>query len=304
MNHSHLLRCLCLGLGLTVGAVGGIAQETTKPATDAALVPLNPQRTVLLDKSGNRLLLRGEVCLTEGVLEMLACLKRTKEHEAIFSIDTKAQIVHAGLLALGIEPGKPVQFAPKYVPATGPIIEITATWTDAAGKQQRYRCQELVRNSVRRYWVEKLPQTPADLKLPAGSELKYDEKRKELLWYGPMTDAQRDELLKLSVDADYRKAVQKIHNSTQLKLLEADWVFAGSSLYTDPDSGERFYQAEAGDLICVANFATATLDLAIQSSAGNDDLLFEAYTERLPPVGTKVTLELQPKKAKPVPAKP
>jgi len=47
-------------------------------------------------------------------------------------------------------------------------------------------------------------------------------------------------------------------------------------------------------LICVANFATATLDLSASSSAANDDLMFEAFTEKVPPIGTKVTIELIP----------
>lgn len=274
------------------------ATETPEKARPeaAALVPLNPQKTVLLDKANRRLLLQGEVCLREGVLEMLVCLKRTKEHEAIFSVDTKAQIVHAGLLALGLEPGKPVRFTPEYQAASGPIIEVVASWTDPDGTAREYKGQQLVRNAVRRYWIEKLPQIPADLKLDPDDDLRLDKKRNELLWYGPMSDEQRDRLLKLSKDAAYQKAIRSFHASTALKLLDADWVFSGSSIYVDTETGEKFYQAEAGDLICVANFATATIDLAIPSSAGNDELLYEAYTERLPPVGTKVTIELREKK--------
>ena len=61
---------------------------------------MNKQETVLLDAEGKRLVLKGEVCLREGLLEMLVCLKQTKEHESILSVATKAQTVHAGLLAL------------------------------------------------------------------------------------------------------------------------------------------------------------------------------------------------------------
>ena len=45
-----------------------------------------------------------------------------------------------------------------------------------------------------------------------------------------------------------------------------DWVFAGSILHKDPDTGEQTYLGDSGDLLCVANFPTATLDIAVQSN--------------------------------------
>lgn len=293
-----------LSCGLLTLIFLGVAQaaEDPKPVGERPilldkLTPLNPQATVLLDKPGRRLVLKGEVCLREGVLEMLVCLKRTKEHESIFAVDTKAQIVHAGLIALGFEPGRPAQFMPEYKPATGPIIDLFVSWTDDAGKRHRVPARSLVRNSVRRYWVEPLEKLPAGLKIPEDSELRWDGKRNELLWYGSMTDAERDKLLKLSSDAAYQKAIKSFHKQTQVQELKADWVFAGSGFYVDPNTGAKFYQAEEGNLICVANFSSATIDLAIASSATNDDLLYEAYTQRLPPIGTEVLIELVPRKA-------
>ncbi|NBV44488.1 MAG: hypothetical protein EBR86_02325 [Planctomycetia bacterium] len=91
-----------------------------------------------------------------------------------------------------------------------------------------------------------------------------------------------------------------VRNSRTGKVLEADWVFAGSSLWKDPD-GQEHYQADAGDFVCVSNFPTATLDLPIESSQSNEALLFEVFPERVPPVGTVVDLVLTA--AAPVPAK-
>ena len=69
--------------------------------------------------------------------------------------------------------------------------------------------------------------------------------------------------------------------------------------------------ANSGDLICVSNFNTATLDLPVESSQANASLLFTAFTERIPPHGTKVRLVLiprqkkeEPKDAKPAESKP
>lgn len=282
-------------------------KPSEKPrAADSAVVPLNPQGTVLLDAAGKRLLLKSEVCLREGLLEMLVCLKQTKEHESVLSVDTKAQIVHAGLLALGLEPGKPVQFVPEYKAASGPKLQVHLTWEDAAGKTQRVPAQKWVRNSTKRYWLAKLDPAPKDLQIPVDSDLRWDANQQELLWYGAMNEKQRDEALKYSKDAGYRKAILNFFEQTRLKELTAPWVFSGSHFYTDKKTGETFYQAESGDLICVANFATATIDLAINSSAQADELMWEAHTERIPPVGTKVTIELQldPGKAVEKPAQP
>ena len=80
------------------------------------------------------------------------------------------------------------------------------------------------------------------------------------------------------------------------KPLDHDWVFGGSGFWTDPEDNQKHYHAEGGDLICVANFPTAMLDLPVQSSQLDADRLFQAFTERIPPLGTRVFLVLTPQK--------
>jgi hypothetical protein len=87
-----------------------------------------------------------------------------------------------------------------------------------------------------------------------------------------------------------------VRNVATAKPLEHPWVFVGSGFWTDPETGKRYYQAEAGELICVSNFSTAMMDLPIPSSQANDQLLYEAFTERIPPLGTKVQLRLRVKR--------
>jgi len=67
-------------------------------------------------------------------------------------------------------------------------------------------------------------------------------------------------------------------------------VFAGSSFWTDPTDGKEYYQADGGDLICVSNFPTATLDLPVKSSQSNEALLFEVFEGRVPPRDTEVEI--------------
>src|SRR5690606_35772911 len=94
---------------------------------------LNPKINAWIDPKFKRVVVDGEVCLTEGQLEMFACIKGTKEHESIVAVDCKAYILHAALLAVGAEQGTPVRFSPTYQAATGSPIDIQVVWSDGKG---------------------------------------------------------------------------------------------------------------------------------------------------------------------------
>lgn len=194
------------------------------------LIRLHPVFPVWADRENKRIVMVGEVCKRQGLLEMFACLRRTKEHESIVVVDTTAQIVHAGLLAVGAQTGRPVQYQPTYRPASGDEIEVTVSWKDKDGKLQTARAQDWVRH--------------------AGTK----------------------------------------------KPMEHPWVFAGSVFAKSEETGQVSYMADGGDFICVSNFPTAMLDLPVASSNLNAELEFEAFTERIPPEGTPVTVILTPKK--------
>jgi len=272
------------------------ADATTKTPDvkdDAKLVPLNKQRTVFIDRAGKKLILKGQVVLREGLLEMFICKTKTKEHEAILSIDSDAFVIHTGLLALGAKTGGPAQFQEEYKPPTGQKINIFVSWIDAEGKTQRMNSQKWIRNAISRYHGQPLAELPAYVKIPEDSQLRYDKDNQELHWIAPITEAQPDELLNHTKDEAYQKGIKGFFTATRSKELQADWVFVGSSFYEE-ENGEKYYQAEAGNIICVANFNDAMIDVAQKSSADNDGLNFEPYTERIPPLGTRVTIELIP----------
>jgi hypothetical protein len=233
-----------LGFGAAVAAESGQPEAKPEPAPagnsedSPQLKRLTKDHDVWFDLKRKLVVVDGQVCLREGMLEMFACPKGTKEHESIVAVNSKAQYVHAALLLVGAKEGDPVQFAPEYKPATGTEIDIIVLWQDEQGKKHKMRAQE---------WIK--------------------------------------------------------HLRTG-KAMSFSWVFAGSAFWTDPDTGVRYYQADGGDFICVSNFSTATLDLPIQSSQTNEQLLFGAFTERIPPVGTKVRLVLIPKLKKEGPSIP
>jgi hypothetical protein len=83
-----------------------------------------------------------------------------------------------------------------------------------------------------------------------------------------------------------------VRNIKTRKPLEYPWVFGGS--FFEVENGQKYYQGDYGDFICVANFPTATMDLPIDSPKAWSDHLFEPFTERIPPRGTQVELALRP----------
>ncbi|MHB1034713.1 MAG: YdjY domain-containing protein [Pirellulales bacterium] len=94
------------------------------------------------------------------------------------------------------------------------------------------------------------------------------------------------------------RAQEWVRNVKTGKAMTEPWVFGGSNFRLDEVTGKKQYQAEGGDFICVSNFPSAMLDVPVASSSSNDDLMFEAFTERIPPRGTAVELILTPKLGK------
>jgi hypothetical protein len=117
-----------------------------------------------------------------------------------------------------------------------------------------------------------------EFKPPAGTEIDI-----EVLWH----DAGGKE--------HTARAQDWIRDMKTGKEMSYPWVFAGSRFWTDPENGRQYYQAEGGDFVCVSNFGTAMLDVPVKSSQSNDELEFEAWTDRIPPLGTPVRMLLRPK---------
>lgn len=207
----------------------------SRPDRHPDLVRLSPTDDVWVDRQRGEVLVGGGIALDRGVIEVFACPRGSKEHEAVVATDAPARLVHAALLAVGLEPGAPVSYDPDYVPARGPVVRVRVRWRDADGALQERPAQEMIR--------------------------------------------------------DTRTG----------RHLDADWVFAGSVFWRDPADGREYYQGDGGDLICVSNFPTATLDLPIESSQANDALLFEVFVERVPPRGTPVELVLSAGDGQPQP---
>jgi hypothetical protein len=86
------------------GAVGG--KETLKPREEAPNKALNLQG-LSINTTEWYVDIDARICLEEGMLELVACTKGTKEHESIVAVEATARDIHAALLLLGAEAGRP-----------------------------------------------------------------------------------------------------------------------------------------------------------------------------------------------------
>ena len=127
---------------MTTFSIGAEVEQLELP--DGAK-QLDPEQPLWVDTKQSQVILNAKVVLREGVLEMFACTEGTKEHESVISVEPKAFLIHTALLAIGAEPGQPVQFEPRFIPPSGDQIKITLNWIDDKGKRQTATAQEWVR---------------------------------------------------------------------------------------------------------------------------------------------------------------
>jgi len=147
-----------------LGAV--LARLSLTPFVPAAVVASDPHPelrhlsqtdAVWVDLAEGRVIVGGQIAIKDGPIEFFACPKGTKEHESIVAIDAPARLVHAALLAIGLQSGQPASFAKGYTPASGDPVAIKVTWQDG-NTIRRVVAQEWIRDSrtgdqLDTYWV-------------------------------------------------------------------------------------------------------------------------------------------------------
>jgi hypothetical protein len=117
-----------------------------------ALRRLHPEQPVWLDPTNRHVVLLGEACRAGYPLEFFATYSN-RSYEAVVAVNVTPEIIHAGLLMTGAEPGHPAQFKPQkgsdepeVIPPTGTEIAIEVRWKDEKGKVQSSPAQEWVRD--------------------------------------------------------------------------------------------------------------------------------------------------------------
>jgi len=128
----------------------------------------------------------------------------------------------------------------------------------------------------------------------AGKPSRWEEERGYIPPSGSKIDIQVRWLDEKTQEIISRDSRQMVQNSSTGEAMDYEWIFGGSVTFEDPETGERYYYANSGEMICVSNFPSAAIDIGIESSSENNELMFQVFSENVPPLGTKVYLILTP----------
>ena len=106
---------------------------------------------VTFDAKARQVRVECEALGVEAPLEFFCVRVGGSEHESVLRTPAKPSDIHTALLALGLQPGKPVQYSEalnKWLPPSGPPLSIQLEW-EKDGKTVRvpaYRCMRDVKN--------------------------------------------------------------------------------------------------------------------------------------------------------------
>lgn len=192
---------------LMLAAAGALRAQPPSPPDAPPPAPAQPEAPenglkevfpgVFLDETEKLIELPGRIPImpdagdgTVVFLEQLVCTPNTKEHEVLVVVPARPSHVHAALLLLGLEPGKPAEWKVEGdklvpVPPEGPELEIEFVYTDAAGVEQTAKPSDWVVNFKDR--DEHLPERrpvfagSAMRKLPNGGERYYADSEGTLI---------------------------------------------------------------------------------------------------------------------------
>lgn len=71
----------------------------------ASVIDLAPG--IQVNRARNEVIIRAQVAARVGWIEQIVCKAGTREHESLLVVEVAPRTIHAGLLALGCEPGSP-----------------------------------------------------------------------------------------------------------------------------------------------------------------------------------------------------
>ncbi len=118
------------------------AGDDTQPADAAARPPVVlPGLTV--DFTKRCVDLEATVCLDDGLLELIACAKGSKEHESLVAVAARPMHIHTALLLLGAASGQPAMRRPGDpaggpqwvdVPPRGDPVDVSLVFEEADGQ--------------------------------------------------------------------------------------------------------------------------------------------------------------------------
>lgn len=84
------------------------------------------------------------------------------------------------------------------------------------------------------------------------------------------------------------------------KPMTHQWVFAGSRFVKNPELPNQpdYYTANNGEVISISNFPDSMLEVPVAITQDDADLFFQAHTEKIPPLRSKVWVIFEPEAEK------
>lgn len=165
-----VLLCLvlasCQGEGVTkvpapAAAAGASTAVNARPQSNA-----QSELSSLLERLGVRYLpdegrieVSGWVNMQQGLVEVFACAPDGKTHESVVVLDCVPSGLHAGLLALGLQPGSPVEYGTdgSYQPPTGDLVQVQVRVTAPDGSETVVPAEDWVWNENRQQSMSRGP---------------------------------------------------------------------------------------------------------------------------------------------------
>ena len=151
---------------VVAGVSTGCASNTSVPPAEEVVATDSPEAAFrrLLADMGVKLVagqncveVSGWVNMQKGLVEVFACAPGGKIHEAVVVLDCVPSGLHAGLLALGLQPGTPVEIGTEddYKPPSGDGVRIEVYWQDASGAERQVRAEDWVWNQTEQRSMER-----------------------------------------------------------------------------------------------------------------------------------------------------
>ena len=133
---------ICMVAISLIGAPGASHAEDEKPDKAGAEQVTLPGITI--DAKNKRVDLDAKVALDDGLLELIACIKDSKEHESLVIVDAVPVHIHTALLLIGAENGHPAMVKPAneertewlHLPPRGDPIAISLVYPDPENEKK------------------------------------------------------------------------------------------------------------------------------------------------------------------------
>lgn len=206
---------------------------------------------VRVDRTRRQVIVDGTVVLTQGFLEQLACTPSTRVHESLIAVDAAPREVHAALLLAGLEPGEPGRWQE--------VADGTGAW-----KVDRVR--------------------------PTGPRVEVCVR-----WRAPDGDAREVEILEWVRRVEPSGDPSAPASGGGGASPPGHFVFAGSRIRQNTPSmgaGEHYVADMTGSVVGLVTFGDEVIayDEVISDRVEVDPAAWVAWSERMPPEGTRIEL--------------